>query len=112
MFLIHSAGGVSIMKLFVFIIFVIGSLIPGAAFAKSQAELDQACEDARDEKLEPLRQQKISDCKKDEDNDPQWCEQFWADYGNGGKSGGKVRQRMFDQLPECVEAEKARQDVN
>ena len=100
------------MKFVVFIALIISSPGMDSAFAQSQADLDRACEEARAEKLEPEKRKKIEECKADKKNDPRWCEQFWADYGHGGKTGPKVRQRMFDDLPECVEAEKARRDVN
>jgi len=100
------------MRVLVSIIFLLGSLLPGTAFGKTQAELDQACEDARSRKLQPIRQQKIKECKADKKNDPKWCEQFYADYGDGGRDGPNFRKRKFDNLPECVKAEKARQDVN
>ena len=100
------------MKKLIIILIFSSLILLDNSFAQAQAELDRACENARAEKLEPLRQRKIDECRDDKDNDPQWCEQFWADYGNGGKTGNQVRQRMFDSLPECVEAEKARRDVN
>jgi hypothetical protein len=100
------------MRVLIVITFLIGSLTLSIAFARSQAELDQACEAARAEKLAPLRQQKIKECKADSKNDPKWCEQYWSDYGDGGKNGPHVIQRMYDNLPECVKAEKARRDVN
>ena len=67
------------MKTLITIVLVSGFLTPHFAFAQSQEELDQACEDAREKKLEPLRRQKIEECKRDEQNDPEWCEQFSAD---------------------------------
>ena len=100
------------MKAVVFITLIISVLGLDFAFSQSQDNLNQACEDARAKKLEPAKRQKISECKADKKNDPKWCEDFWADYGHGGKTGPKVRQRMVDDLPECVKADKARRDVN
>ena len=105
-----STHGAPAVRKLVFITFLVGSLMLDSAFAVSQADLDLACENARAKKLEPLRRQKINECKSDKNNEPKWCEQFWADYGNGGKTGPKVRQRKFDDLPECVKAEKARRE--
>ncbi len=72
------------------------------------ADLDRRCEDAREKKIAPLREAEISKCKEDggRTTDPAWCERHYADYGNGGKTiSGTFRPRMFNDLPECVEAE-------
>ncbi len=100
------------MKAVVFIGFIVSMLNMNIVYAKSQAELDQACEEARAEKLAPQKRQKIKECKADKKNDPKWCEQFWADYGDGGRHGPHIRMRLFNDLPECVKAEKARLEVN
>lgn len=71
----------------------------------SLAELDQRCDDAREAKISPLREAEIARCQADKRNDPDWCERFNADYGDGGRTQtGAVRPRMFDDLPECVDA--------
>lgn len=71
----------------------------------SLAELDQRCEDAREKKIAPLREAEIARCKAERRNDPAWCERFNADFGDGGRTvGGTIRPRMFDDLPECVDA--------
>ncbi|MGI9569566.1 MAG: hypothetical protein ACR2PH_07495, partial [Desulfobulbia bacterium] len=68
-------------------------------------ELDKRCDTAREEKIAPLRESEIEKCKEGKRNDPDWCERFYADYGDGGKSRqGAYRPRMFDDLPECVDA--------
>ena len=100
------------MKKLMMIVLVSSFLMSGWALAQSQQELDRACEDARSKKLEPEEREKINECKADKKNDPKWCENYWSDYGAGGKTGPKVRQRMYDDLPECVKAKKARQEVN
>ena len=71
----------------------------------SQQELDARCDRAREAKIAPLREAEIESCKQDRRNDPDWCESFNADFGEGGRTvTGAVRPRMFDDLPECVEA--------
>lgn len=71
----------------------------------SLAELDRRCDAARQEKIAPLREAEIAGCKADRRNDPDWCERFYADYGEGGRTqSGTIRPRMFDDLPECVDA--------
>lgn len=69
------------------------------------AELDQRCEDAREEKIAPMREAEIESCKQERRSDPAFCESFNADFGDGGRTeSGAMRPRMFDDLPECVEA--------
>ena len=73
------------------------------------AELDQRCDVAREKKIAPLREAEIKKCKQDKRNDPAWCERFNADFGEGGRTvSGTIRPRMFDDLPECVDALKER----
>jgi len=72
-------------------------------------ELDQRCDDARENKIAPLREAEIENCKQKKRNDPAWCERFNADFGEGGRTvSGNIRPRMFDDLPECVDALKER----
>jgi len=74
----------------------------------SLAELDRRCEDAREKMIAPLREAEITKCKQDKKNDPAWCDRFNADYGDGGRTlSGTIRPRMFNDLPECIEAEQA-----
>ena len=71
----------------------------------SIADLDLRCEEAREKMIAPLREAEIAKCKQDKREDPAWCERFNADYGDGGRTvSGSIRPRMFDDLPECVEA--------
>ncbi len=71
----------------------------------SAAALDLRCEEAREKMIAPLREAEIAKCKQDKREDPAWCEQFNADYGDGGRTiSGSIRPRMYDDLPECVEA--------
>jgi hypothetical protein len=77
--------------------------------AMSLDELDRRCEDAREEKIAPLRQAEIANCKEQKGKDPAWCERFYADYGDGGKTAyGGYRPRMFHDLPECIDADQER----
>ena len=71
----------------------------------SLADLDRRCEDAREERIAPLKAAEIANCIKTETGDQAWCETFWADYGDGGRTAsGNFFQGMFYDLPECVEA--------
>ncbi len=71
----------------------------------SLAELDLRCEETREKMISPLREAEIAKCKEDKREDPAFCERFNADFGDGGRTAsGSFRPRMFDDLPECVEA--------
>jgi hypothetical protein len=73
--------------------------------AMTLEELDQRCEAARQDKIAPLREAEIESCKQGKRNDPAECESVSADFGDGGRTvSGAMRPRMFDDLPECVEA--------
>ena len=66
-----------------------------------QAELDRACEAARNEKLIPLRRQKVEDClAKKEFDSREECETYYADYGERAAGG----QPLLYDLPACVKA--------
>ncbi len=70
----------------------------------SLASLKQRCEAARAAKIAPLRAAAIEDCVNKEKKDRASCERFYSDYGNGGRTAaGAARQRMFNDLPECLE---------
>ena len=71
----------------------------------SLADLDRRCEDAREERIGPLREAEIANCIQTETGDQAWCETFWADYGASTRTAsGQFVQGMFYDLPECVDA--------
>jgi hypothetical protein len=71
----------------------------------SIADLNRRCDVAREERIAPLREAEIAKCKQGKRDDPAFCERFNADFGEGGRNtNGTVRPRMFDDLPECVDA--------
>ena len=68
-------------------------------------ELEQRCEEMRENRLKPLREAEIEKCKADETKDPAWCERYYQDYGNATRGPeGKYTPRMFDDLAPCVQA--------
>lgn len=76
----------------------------------SQAQLDARCEDAREAKINPLRESEIESCKQRPRTDPGYCDRFYKTYGQGGRTiYGGYQQPMFKNLKECVEAESERQ---
>ena len=102
-------------------IFISGFALPLSAWASSIQELQRQCEDAREARIAPLRQEAVDQCITDRESGRsgsrssrdarEHCERFYADFGQGGttQSGG-FRQRMFHDIPECqafYEAERA-----
>jgi hypothetical protein len=71
--------------------------------------LETQCEAEREERIKPLRAMEIAKCNANPDNEPGYCERYWKDYGNAVRtSNGTMTPRMFDDLPVCVAAFKAR----
>lgn len=86
--------------------------LPLVVFADQVSDvvaLEAQCEKEREEKIKPLRDMEIAKCKTQNTADPGYCERYWKDYGSArrGATGGTI-PRMFDDLPICVQAYKAR----
>ena len=91
--------------------FAISFASAAVAQEPSLQELQQRCEQAREAKIAPLRQEAIDECitsnprRRDVED---WCAQFYSDFGQGGRTAsGHFRQPMFNDLPECVEYREA-----
>jgi hypothetical protein len=68
---------------------------------QKQAELDTACEAAREEILAPLRKQLVDECVQNkEQSDRAACEAYYSDYGS--QSGD--RAPLYYDIPECEKA--------
>ena len=71
----------------------------------SLQELQQRCEQAREAKIAPMRQEAIEECMKNNTRRrdvKEYCERFYSDFGQGGRTAsGHFRQPMFNDLPEC-----------
>jgi len=83
------------------LMFTLLSLLPLSLLAADQqAELDRACETARQQTIAPLKQQYIAECVDQGDKSVEQCQQFYQNYG---ERAGK-RPALFYDLPECVAA--------
>lgn len=66
---------------------------------KRQAELDAACEEAREKLLTPIRDNLVEQCvRKGEQDTREDCQAYYADYG--ARAGS--RAPLFYDLPACV----------
>lgn len=80
--------------------------------ASEVAALEAQCEQEREALIKPLRDMEIEKCKADKHNDADYCERYWKDYGNAMRTtNGSMTPRMFDDLPDCVAAFKARKEL-
>jgi len=73
-----------------------------AIAAPSVSELTSICEAAREKLIAPLRQQAIEECTTETRNPPKYCQQYYSDYGNAGRTQDGFRQRLFHDIPECL----------
>ncbi len=70
-----------------------------------QAELDAACEAARQKTLVLVRAELIEECVKTKQmHDRATCERFYADYGESAAN----QAPLFYDLPECEQAHEYR----
>jgi hypothetical protein len=88
---------------------VLGAADDEAAVRK----LEQACEEAREARLKPMREAEIKRCIEEQNKDPAYCQRYWSDLGNAQKlPNGRYQPRKFDDLPECVAAQEARRNLS
>ena len=91
---------------------LIASVSLAYASQASIEELRAQCEEAREARLAPLREQEVQKCIAEKQKTPDECERFYSNYGDGGRTAaGGHRERMFHDIPECqplYEAEKSR----
>jgi hypothetical protein len=78
------------------------------------AALRAQCEADREANIKPLRDMEIAKCKATtQERDPEYCERYWRDWGSAvRRPDGTLIPRKFDDLPSCVAAFKAAQDLN
>lgn len=75
----------------------------------STDQLEVLCEQEREKRLAPEREQLIQDCINIKRKSPGYCERYYSDYGAAAKlETGYVRPALYMDLPECVAAWEAR----
>ena len=101
----------TVMKLLISLVLFTLLTTPAVAERYSQEkqmQLDARCEDAREKKLIPIREQLVDECVANgELPNNQECKRFYANYG---ERMGR-RAPLFYDLPECVEAFDYQQSV-
>jgi Ni/Co efflux regulator RcnB len=93
---------------------VVAAAVPAAraqtdSDQKRLADLERACEAAREKRLAPMRAERIERCVKDDKRSRADCTEEFANWGNTQRVATGTRPGMFYDLPECVAAEDARQ---
>ena len=77
---------------------------------KRMADLDRVCEAAREQRLAPMRAERIERCVTVEKRAREQCASEYANWGNTQATArGAARSGLFYDLPECVAAFEARQ---
>ena len=94
------------------LLFFCGAIAHSASAASTQAkvtverlaELDAACQQAREVRLAPERAALIEECAAQKRNDRVYCERFYVTHGDATTA----RVPLYMNLPECVEAHEFR----
>ncbi len=81
-------------------------------FSKMSADqLDVLCEEEREKRLAPEREQLIKICVADTGGSQEHCENYYSDYGDAVRNDGTglIQRALYVDLPECIAAWEARQ---
>ncbi len=84
-------------------------------FSQMSAEqLDVMCEEEREKRLAPEREQLIQNCVNNKGRSQGYCKRYHSDYGAAQRIIGtdQVRPALYLDLPECVAAWEARRKKN
>ena len=87
-------------KNLLFLVTLLPISITVLAEENKQAQLDAACEDARQQKIIPKRQSLIEECQKKNKDAKADCENEFANYG--ARQGN--RAPLYYDLPACEKA--------
>jgi hypothetical protein len=75
----------------------------------SADQLDVLCQQEREKRLAPERNELIKNCVDSERKSQKDCERYFADYGDAQRNyGGHMQPALHSDLPECVAAWEAR----
>ena len=84
-------------------------------FSKMSADqLDVLCEEEREKRLAPEREQLIKICVEDTRSSQEHCENYYSDYGDAIRNDGTglIQRALYVDLPECIAAWEARHNDN
>lgn len=102
------------MKSFPIALVLVSLIAASQPSVRAEASLEQMrvrCEEARERRIAPMREEAIEDCvsaprttRTRED-----CERIYSDFGEvGGTVARGLRPALFNDLPECIEYLEAR----
>jgi len=75
----------------------------------SVEQLEALCRKEREKRLAPQRGKLIQNCVKNQGKSRDYCERYYADYGDAKRIGpGQMRPALYMDLPECVAAREAK----
>ena len=73
-------------------------------------ELEALCQAEREKRLAPQRERLIQACVKNQGKSREYCEMFYADYGDATRiDRARMRPALYMDLPECVAAREERE---
>lgn len=76
-----------------------------------EKELEALCEQEREKRLAPEREQLIERCVSNQDKSREYCENYYTDHGDAVRiNPGQMRPARYMDLPECVAARKAKEE--
>lgn len=79
----------------------------------SAQQLEALCQEEREKRLAPEREQLIKDCIDIKLKSPGYCQRYYSDHGAAVRlETGYVRPALYSDLPECVAAWEARRKQN
>lgn len=74
--------------------------------------LQQSCEAARKEALEPIRERRTQSCIEQQLRSPDRCRHYYSTYGNVSPGpSGAPQPGLFYDLPECQDWQDAREKL-
>ena len=72
-------------------------------------QLDALCEREREKHLKKERTKLVETCKKRGNKQPEWCENYYADWGDARRLDiNTLVPALYYDLPECIAAKRAR----
>ena len=95
-------------RLLVFATILLSMSVTSAAreISREEAiELMKDCQEQREKKIAPLREEAIQDCVADDRGNREYCERYNSTFGNAvALPGGGMYPGLFWDLPDCVQA--------
>jgi hypothetical protein len=77
---------------------------------KSAEQWEAMCEREREKRIAPERAAAIERCIEQQNKNPDYCQRYFSDFGSARRVDNYIVPRLYDDLPACIEARKARRE--